>query len=123
MSSGDFVVVKIEDTQDPTIVYKGLVQPETAAATVGGVANMEAAMDATEHVSAWVGKSSRTPGFRPAFAYFKWQGDGPADYTGDGGKIVLLTQAAFKAASMMGAELTYLGKMANITKAVPSLTT
>lgn len=121
MSSGDFILVKVEDTQDPTVVYKCRVQKETTEATIGTVMNAQATMDVTEAVSAWIGKSNRQPGFRPAFVYFRWQdGQIPANYTGETGKLILLTQAAYQAAAKMGATITYLTKMADVTKAVPS---
>ncbi|MGK7903891.1 MAG: hypothetical protein AB4352_21290 [Hormoscilla sp.] len=121
MSSGDFIISKCEDTQDPTIVYKCRVQKETLDASIGSVMNTEATMDVNQAVSAWIGKSNRQLGFRPAIAYFRWQdGQIPANYTGQTGKIVLLTQAAYKAAVKMGAEITYLTKMADITSVDPS---
>lgn len=114
MSTGDFRLTSCEDRLDAMIIYPILLQPETLDATINGAMNAAPTGAPNQMISAWVGKKNRQPGFRPAMANFKWAMDGPANYTGRGGRFPLLTKAIYEKATK-GATGTYLTKPIIIT--------
>lgn len=73
------------------------VQPETLAATIGGVANIAAGGPATIPGSAVISRGRRSNGINMRYVTLAWVGEPPVGYEGLTVKIPVLTPATFTA--------------------------
>ncbi len=110
MSAGAFESAFYETSaENGGFVLRCRVQPETLAATIGGVANASAAGPATAPGSATISQGRRTAGVNMRYVRLGFTDDGdiPEDYTGQPLIIPVLDPATFTAWTL-GAEGTYL---------------
>ncbi len=110
MSAGAFESAFYEtSSENGGFVLRCRVQPETLAATIGGVANDSAAGPTTAPGSATISQGRRSAGVNMRYVTLGWTGDAPDDYTGDPVRIPVLDPATFTAWTL-GATGTYLNE-------------
>ena len=85
------------------------VQPETLAATIGGIANIAAGGPSTLPSSAVISKGRRSRGINMRYVTLKWTAEPPEGYDGLTVKIPVLTVATYTA-WIFGGTGTYLGQ-------------
>ena len=114
MSSGDFKTNAIYELDNGSFTIVK-VQPETLAATVGGVANAEGAGPKTPgYPRASVTRGNTEIGIRPRLVRCKWDDGGqPTGYTGKTFSLPIMDKAAFDAMAEDDA-VAYLGGTAKV---------
>jgi len=117
MSAGPFIVGRYSASYgDGEQIHPIRVQPETVAATVGGVENGSSALEITNPISAQVSRSTRSLGLHARQVFARITGTPPTGYSpGSLIRIPALSEAFFNAAAVPGAEMTYLGTTWRVT--------
>jgi hypothetical protein len=107
MSSGPFVISRYET--DPGVVHPIKVQPETIAASIGGVSNAAPAGAATGLGSASISRGRRANGINARLVRINFEGSPPAGYQENSSIAIPALTPAFYAAAIRGATVSYLG--------------
>lgn len=108
MSAGAFTNSKYESNSGS--IYRIRVQPETAAATIGGTANTAPAGAIDQEVSAQVSGGKRSIGMNARTISLSFTGSLPTGYAGPSVRIPVLQSATYDAwTATAGQTGTYLG--------------
>lgn len=110
MSSGAFVRSKYQSSYDAAQIHPIRVQPETIAASIGGVANTAPSGATTSPISAKVSGTRRSIGLTARRVTIAAPATGqPTGYLPGGKTTIPALTGAFFNAAIKGAAVTYLG--------------
>ncbi len=121
MSAGVFITSFYEASYDDgTHVHAIRVQPETIAATAGGVTNVSAAGAANEFTRAIVSGGRRRNGLHARIVRLRILGTPPTNYSATSNTTIpCLTADFFNVCSIPGTVVTYLGTTWEATGTTP----
>lgn len=111
MSAGAFTFTVYTASYADGAAHPIRVQPETLAATAGGIANAAAdGVDANNPISAMVSASKRSLGLHARTVTLELTGTPPTGYkVGSRVRIPCLTEGFYDAVAIKGTPVTYLG--------------
>lgn len=89
------------------------LQPETLAATIGGVVNAAPAGPATMPGSVTISQGRRSAGINARYVTVSWDGAPPTDYNGLTARIVVPNPTVY-AGAPLGSAVSYLGTAATV---------
>lgn len=117
MSAGAFEITAYET--DSGAIHPIRIQPETAAAAIGGATNAAPAGAATGLGSASVSRGRRANGINARLVRLRFTGTPPTGYQANGTVTIPALQPEFYDAAVRGATATYLGVAAEVSGRSP----
>lgn len=117
MSAGAFEISKYET--DSGAIHPIRIQPETAAAAIGGATNAAPAGAVDGLGSASVSRGRRANGINARLVRLRFTGAPPTGYLANGTVTIPALAPEFYDAAVRGAEATYLGVAAEVTGRSP----
>lgn len=111
MSAGNFIRSRYEASYStPGVIHPIRIQPETAAATIGGIANDPPAGNITNPISASISRGKREKGLKPRTLSIQFPATGqPTGYKASGTTVIVALTLDFWNLAAPGTTITYLG--------------